>query len=214
MDDSNSEIDGFDHHGQDQQDKQTEPVFAARENKAVNALRLLTGAVLAVAAVTVCCSVFFLSRDSETGRFETGFFHLADKVVDGVQANAKLRFDALELLSAQITSYAMASNSTFPRVTLPDFEQRAQYTRQISQMIAIYTFMVVSDEERPAWEQYAGEEALNWLSNSLYYQARGDPKKVAIVDEQIANGTVALFPGISVVGRGGVSPAEAPGPYS
>lgn len=94
-------------------------VFAEKENKAVRSLRIVLLLVLVTTAALVSGAAFLYSRNKETETFDRTFTEQAGKVLDAFQANAVQRLTALESFSQQITSFAIATNATFPFVTFP-----------------------------------------------------------------------------------------------
>lgn len=72
----------------------------------------------------------------------------------------------MEQLGALVTSAALASNATFPNVTVPHFEIEAGYIVGLSAMIACAYAPFVSDNDRNQWEGYAIANE-GWVDESI-----------------------------------------------
>lgn len=116
------------------------------------------------------------------------------KVVDTFSQNAERRLEALQAFSQQITSYALYSNSTWPFVTLPDFERHAAYTLKLAEVVALLTFPIITAETRAEWQTYSVANQ-GWLAEGLAIQQ-------AIEDEETLNFLQGQFEKGNVTGQG------------
>jgi hypothetical protein len=153
--------------------------IASKQNKAVQGVRYVVAVVLLLAASVVSLSVFYYTRSEEIDTFEKHFVDQGTKVVDTFSLNAERRLEALQAFSQQITSYALHSNSTWPFVTLPDFERHAAYTLQLAEVVALLTFPIITAETRADWQTYSVANQ-GWLVEGLSIQH-------AIQDEDTLN---------------------------
>ena len=84
-----------------------------------------------------------------------------------------------------MTASAQETNSTWPYVTLHDFQQRSASTRSLSGAFYSVVLPIITDDTRKVWEQYS--VANNWwLTEGREYQvAKGLGNK----DQAIWNNT-------------------------
>ena len=143
-----------------------------KDDQAVNRLRIITFFVLVIVAVGVSCVAYFYMAKSEQDDMETQFVHYAGRVVDAFEANTQRRLAALEAFSEQITSYGQHAQigESFPMITLPDFERKAAHAREISQVVSIILYMVVTHEQRSAWENYTATQTMTWVQEGMALQ--------------------------------------------
>jgi hypothetical protein len=153
--------------------------IASKQNKAVRRVRYAVALVLLLAAAVVSLSVFYYTRSEEITTFDQHFMDQGTKVVDTFSQNAERRLEALQAFSQQITSYALHSNSTWPFVTLPDFERHAVYTLKLAEVVALLTFPIITAETRAEWQTYSVANQ-GWLAEGLSIQQ-------AIEDEETLN---------------------------
>ena len=104
-----------------------------------------------------------------------------------------------------ITATAIANNSTWPFVTIDQFQQRAASSRALSGSSFLHISPIVTDETRTAWEAYSVANK-GWLREAREYQAEkglgdkgGDPviyNQIVVMDDS-GNG-IKVDPGVSV----------------
>ena len=58
---------------------------------------------------------------------------------------------------------------SWPNVTTPDYERQAQYVLELSYVISLTMFPIVTPEARAGWESYSGEQT-SWIKQGLAYQ--------------------------------------------
>lgn len=183
--------------------------IAVKETRAVNFLRIAAVTVLVSVAAVVCSLVFITFRDAEHETFKTEFSFLASRIIDSIALNAQQRLGALESFSTTITSFANATDASFPFVTIPDFEVRASYTQNVSQTIALLTMYFVADEDRDVYENYTVAKS-DWMVEGLYYQAGDDQEKIAEVTKIAQNVSSSILPMVSVITSNGTGVLPAP----
>ena len=77
---------------------------------------------------------------------------------------------ALAALGVTITATAIANNSTWPFVTIDQFQQRSASSLSLSGCLHLDLAPIVSDENRLAWEEYSVANK-EWLTEGRAYQA-------------------------------------------
>jgi hypothetical protein len=139
-----------DHHTEESNEE-----MAQRKTKQVKHLRVAAFLALLVTAVAMCLGVYLYTKNEEEENFRTEFEHNAEIIVDRFITTVEKTLGAIDTMSASITSYAVATNSTFPFVTVPDFEVSGANLRTVSGTFVATWLPLVTDETRDAWEEYA-----------------------------------------------------------
>ena len=70
-----------------------------------------------------------------------------------------------------ITSHAISTNSTWPLVTLPDFERRGTATSKLAEVMSMIMAPLVTDESRSDWEAYSVDNQ-GWFAEGIEVQAQ------------------------------------------
>lgn len=225
---SEQEMDQSDHDPDPSVERPQEERIYEKRNRVVARVRYIVFFVLLAVTIAVSFSVYHYTKNEELDAFENHFAEQAGKVIQAFKFNAVRRLEALEAFSLQITSHAISSNSTFPFVTLPDFERHATYTLQLAEVVALLTFPIITQETRADWEAYSRANQ-GWLVEGLSIQhsagndedavarLQGEFDKGEIVDEDaIDEANYQISPVIYKV-KPGTTEAEyedGPGPYT
>jgi hypothetical protein len=132
--------------------------FVAKgETRAVNFLRAAVLLLLLVTSTLVCVGVFFYTSNEEQESFEFEYEASAHRIVESFHTTVERRMEAIHSLATSITSYALATNNTFPFVTVPHFAVLGSILRVQADALAVQWLPLVTDENRDAWEDYALE---------------------------------------------------------
>jgi hypothetical protein len=129
--------------------------LAKKETKIANVLRLLVAFLLVATALLSCVLIFVFTTKDETERFDADYQANALKIIDSFQDAVEHRLGSINTMASSITSHALATNQTFPYVTIPDFEIRGSDLRVQAGAMVLYWTPLVTDETRAAWEAYA-----------------------------------------------------------
>jgi hypothetical protein len=129
--------------------------LAKKETKIANVLRLVFTFLLVATALLSSALIFVFATRDETDRFEADYQANALKIIDSFHDAVELRLGSINSLANSITSHALATNQTFPFVTIPDFEIRGSDLRVQAGTMVLYWTPLVTDETRAAWEVYA-----------------------------------------------------------
>jgi class 3 adenylate cyclase len=125
------------------------------ESTAIFRFRLLAFLVMLFAAVGVSLTLYFLTADSENDEYHVQYDESVIKVITAFE-EAGQKLAAISSLSVAATSYARSQPYTaWPFVTLNDFQQRAANIRELSNTLFLSIIPVISEEDRPAWEDYS-----------------------------------------------------------
>jgi hypothetical protein len=139
-----------------------EEVLAAKENRSVRRLRVGMGLVLLSAAIAISVLAFKLSLQNESKEFKAFFHDQATRMADTVTINSQTRFSAVKSFALSITSHAKYTNSTWPQVTMPEFERRAGGVSVQAQLMSMITRV-------NKWEPYSVENQ-GWFAEALAMQ--------------------------------------------
>eukprot|EP00977_Amphora_coffeiformis_P003737 scaffold742_cov165-Amphora_coffeaeformis.AAC.13 len=154
--------------------------LAYNETKAVNRSKLLVYAVLLVMATGASIGTYFSVYWGEQHDFEQQFKNDAEELIRGSEDNSKNIFGGAMKISDSLTSFALATNATWPFVTLPNFEIATTPAFAANAGAEIVMFAPkVFRKDRRAYEQYA-QIHQGWIQEDL--RNRGledvDPGKV------------------------------------
>jgi class 3 adenylate cyclase len=111
--------------------------------------------------ITVAC----LNPNFLIVRHAPQFNDFANQIAAVVQLNARNAINAYEKWSLQISSTAIATNQTWPYVTLPHFEAQAQYSMQHIGARVVGLIPIVRDAR--AWGNYSAKHSKQWIEESF-----------------------------------------------
>ena len=112
----------------------------------------------------------------------------ANKVLVSFQAILEQKIAAIASLGVTFTAYAQSHNeTTWPFITLNDFQQRAASARSLSSAYFLELLPIVTDENREAWEHYSVANK-GWLSEGRRHQERHDLGAVPSHSDEGAGG--------------------------
>lgn len=157
--------------------------IAKDETRYVGWLRIIVFVVLLVTTIGVSIAVYRYASTDETSSFVENFEADAKKVITELGHSVDLTTTAVDSLAVALASFARFSNSSWPFVTLPDWELRASKTRVLSKAILLNTYYLIEgDEQRKEWEAYAKMNN-GWVEQSINLQ-RGDPNYFGPIVEE------------------------------
>jgi hypothetical protein len=125
-----------------------------------------------------------------------------------VQETAKNTIDAVEAFSTMITSYAIASGSKWPLVTVPDFTSQGLRLAHLTKALRVNYAPIVFEKDIPAWNAYS-------VANLRpLYQEYIDVTGLQYSVEAMINMTVPFAARVVESGKlFSVGPVEGPGPF-
>ena len=134
------------------------------------------------------------------------FLGSAATIVASFEGIFEEKIAAIAAFGVTITATAVANNSTWPFVTIDQFQQRSASTISLSGCLYLHITPIVTEENRSAWLEYSLANT-GWLTEGRQYQAEkglgtmvgGDPfiNKDIIFSDESAN--VYVDPGVSMV---------------
>jgi len=130
-------------------------ILNMNENRRITGARLAVFGFLLLSALAVSLAVFFYIRRMERQEFDDTFDAQAVRILELFHQSVAERLQAIDALSTMITLYALNTGSKFPNVTIPNFEMLGSNSRIISGGVFISFGLLVTDDQRAGWEEYA-----------------------------------------------------------
>ena len=115
----------------------------------------------------------------------SSFVGAATKVIKSFEDILEQKIAAIAALGVSFTASAQETNSTWPYVTLHDFQQRSASTRSLSGAFYSVVLPIIMDDTRSDWEAYSVANRW-WLSEGREYQVA---KGLGNRDQAIWNNT-------------------------
>eukprot|EP00934_Nitzschia_sp_Nitz4_P001237 Nitzschia sp. Nitz4//scaffold14_size191712//186333//188797//NITZ4_001756-RA/size191712-snap-gene-0.145-mRNA-1//1//CDS//3329537026//1237//frame0 len=143
--------------------------IGAAENARVSITRTIMLVVLITVATSLSLVIYFVARESEHKAFHDSFEVVANKLAEEFEGGGVRRLTAIESFAAQISSYARSTNSTWPNVALPDYELHGRYIMDLSDMLGLVLFPIVTKENRESYERFTVENQ-GWIEEGLEFQ--------------------------------------------
>jgi hypothetical protein len=98
--------------------------------------------------------IIYTSND-ETQTFESEYQANAQRIVESFHDAVERRLGAISKMDTAMTSCSLATEQTFPSLTIPNFEIRGSDLRVQADSASAMWMPLVTDETRVAWEEYA-----------------------------------------------------------
>ena len=137
--------------------------LSKNETKAVFRLRVLVVFVLLCASAAISVVVYKITRDAQINVFHIQYEGAADKVIQSF-ADIVKKMGAISGLSLAACSHSTDNESSWPLVTLSNFQERAGNARALSGALFVSINPLVEDRQRALWEQYVLENNTNeWM---------------------------------------------------
>jgi hypothetical protein len=180
-------------------EEKVELVVAETETCYVRYLRVLVVLILMLATAICAAAVFMYTSNTENQDFELAFNQYARLIVDTVHANTQHKLEATGAIAALVQGHAITSNSSWPFVTVPFFEEHIMSTRSLADAYGVFLIPIVSDENRLDWERYSVERR-GWISESyksqrdVYGECRGTQPKAGQSWFDVLWGDEYLYP--------------------
>jgi class 3 adenylate cyclase len=128
--------------------------LARKENAAVKWMGGAVFVVLLATALLVSSAVYVTTKHGQAEDFKSAFAADSTKVLESFNKAVERRLEAIDALSVSITASAEETGSTFPNVTVSNFEIRCANIRVLSDTSIIHYYPIVTEETRKGWEEY------------------------------------------------------------
>jgi hypothetical protein len=124
------------------------------------------------AIVTATCVYVFITRKEED-QFTKQFQKSAAKVLDAVDNSIDRTLIPMDALAVDLVSYARATNSFWPFVTLPDFPLRLAKAIPLTDTLLLTFIPIVQPQQRADWESYVSKND-GWVNQTQQLQDTWD----------------------------------------
>ncbi len=127
-------------------------------------LRLLVFALFVGLCLALPLLVYSISRNNQEEWFEGTFSSISAKFINNVEFQLSRKLSAVDSLRIALTSHGsnIPNNQTWPFVTIPDWDFRANNVKDLGSLLSIALHPMVTEGDREEWEQYV-QENLDWL---------------------------------------------------
>jgi hypothetical protein len=156
-----------------EEDEEHHGGIARKETTTVNLLKLAVAVVLVVSLIGAAMAVHRYTRGIELAKFRDAFRSDAQKIVEAIESSLEKTLSSFDSLAVSLISQAIASNSTWPFVTLPHFGVRVAKILPASNALFVNFLPLVQTDERLEWELYASQNDY-WVNESLDLQKTWD----------------------------------------
>ena len=141
--------------------------LAERETRAVSWLRVTVLAIMAAATILVSTTLYYTTSKAQETNFAHAFDDASSKLMESLETTWQLRCKALGGFALDLASFAEhvhEDETSWPRVTFPDFARRAGSTLGlVNGASSMVLLPVVYDDQRTLWEGYSTSHASQWL---------------------------------------------------
>jgi hypothetical protein len=165
----------------DLEDNEVEPetttmghtLIGKRESEEVHRFKFIVLLILLVSAAVVATCVNIYVKKKEQSQFDEKFRVDASKILDTVRNSIERTFIPMDSLAVDLVSYARATNSTWPCVTLPNFALRMSKALPQTDAMVIQFLPIVKPSQRKKWEHYVSQNYF-WLNETMAIQDTWD----------------------------------------
>jgi hypothetical protein len=151
-------------------DSETEALTGREDTIIAAKLRMIVVALFVSMSVCVPSVIYITTRRNEVDGFKASFLALAVKVIDAVDSQLARKISAVDSLRIAVTSHALNTNASWPFVTIPDFDLRAESARDLGDILSLSLHPLVSLDDREEWEQYSVDN-IDWLRQAKLRQS-------------------------------------------
>lgn len=146
------------------------PEFASPDRAAaIRAVRLLLLSTLVIAGALVTASVYLLTARNLEQDEQVDVELMTRRVSRTVSERVVMVLGDMDLLAADIRLAAQDSESPWPFVTVPHFEERASKVRRTHQLRKVILLPVVEDWSREMWGNSSVTHRKEWFNESVEY---------------------------------------------
>ncbi|KAL7564170.1 hypothetical protein ACA910_021144 [Epithemia clementina (nom. ined.)] len=160
------------------------------DNRAVRCSKVAVLVVIAVAALAFGTATYFFTDNEEEDNFEIQFKDYANEIGALAHIESENAFGLLESMAITIASYSLASNVSWPFITMPHFEQRGTRNNELSKALQLSLVPLLLKDLKAEWEDYAAQSQ-GWVqlgvdaSPSLHRDYLGSNSKVPQIPARV-----------------------------
>lgn len=172
------------------------PNITAKEDVAVNTFKCMIVGLIAMCAVGISSVIYVFLNGSENDAFASTYESYAFQVLDSVGMQLDQNMATLDTFNLGVLSYATASGSQWPFVTLPDSATHLSKIRAQTKASDVSLLSLLSDGNREAYENYTMMN-YEWVNETLLVQKSdstlppgvGAPDDVLVYAKLVYDGT-------------------------
>jgi len=148
-----------------------ETAHIIQKDHKIRRFRIMTIAVLFIAALAVCGGVHTSLKRAERREFENRFADQAKQIGHTLETELENKLRAIDALSVTIASFARSQTGQWPNVTVPEFPYRAASTLSVGRAISVALQPMVSADQISQWEAYSIQKQ-RWQQEVLAFQTK------------------------------------------
>jgi class 3 adenylate cyclase len=149
-----------------------EQKYARRETRFARCLQLTLLLLLLTLSAIASTVVYFVAANQEQAEFEEAFSEYSAKLNDEFQIIMDRSLGALAAFSTAVTATTIATNATWPFVTIPNYEAQVRHIADLASVDVIaFTPILETQKERNEWENLFVPQNINqWVHESIANQ--------------------------------------------
>ena len=167
--------------------KNNPKMFAKRETRQILTLRVIVLMVLALATALVSFAISYNTRQGEEKQFASQFTDHAVKLMDAFRVDLTHTISAMDNLAVMYTSQALASQSTWPYTSLPEFEIQGASSSSLAKTELLAFLPMVTDRTRLNWESFSRQSS-SWLQNAVQQQSSSSSSNIFSTSSRSSEG--------------------------
>ena len=144
-----------------------------KESQEVYHFKIIVLILLFIAAIVTATWVYIFISQKEEDDFTEHFQQNAAKVLDAVGSSIDQTLIPMDSLAVDLVSYARATDSPWPFVTLPNFGLRMSKAVPQTDAMMIQYLPLVQPWQRADWEKYAWQQNA-WVNETMTLQETWD----------------------------------------
>lgn len=151
--------------------------LARQETKLLCLLRAVLLCLLLLLMIGGATWAYRYTMKTEKDKFEEFYITHGLRIIESFHDAIELRLSSIGTLATSVTSHALATNTSFPFVTMPDFELRGADVRVQANALIVHWMPLVYDKDREEWEEYAmgqRQHINDAFQSDAFYRQRQD----------------------------------------
>jgi len=157
-----------------------ESVGGKKDIKIAARLRILVAILFVIMGIVFPIIIFKKTRSREEEAFQERFDALATSLITSVEEGFSRKFRSLDSLRIAISSSVHTAGSSWPYVSLPDFDLRADSIRRLGGLLSVSLHPLVSLDQKERWQDYSVSN-IDWLEQSINRTASHNGTSTAAV---------------------------------
>lgn len=135
--------------------KEERATLGKKETRAIFCLRVVVLLTFFLVGIASASTVYYFVIDGQEEEFVKQFGYYSDQVIQRFHDQLERKLSSSDTLSADVTSYALASGNEFPFVTVPYFSEKGATARISGDTVMTFYMPYITQELKTPWEEYA-----------------------------------------------------------